>query len=76
MSEKITVYGAHWCGPCTMVKKYLNDHNIPYDYIDIDKAPEAMPEGYRSIPIIQVDNEFHVGYDKKVLSSLANQNLQ
>jgi glutaredoxin len=72
----VTVYGAHWCGPCTMVKKFLDDNNIAYDYVDIDKNPEAMPEGYMSIPVIEVDGKYFVGYNKELLTSLANQDLQ
>ena len=76
MSKKITVYGAHWCGPCKMVKKFLDDKKIAYDYVDIDVNPEAMPDGYKSIPVLEVDGEYFVGYNREKLASLVNQDLQ
>jgi glutaredoxin len=66
--KKVTVYGAHWCGPCHVVKKYLEDNNVPYDYVDIDVTPEQMPYGFTSIPVIKVGDEYIVGVDKPKLA--------
>ena len=74
-SPKVTVYGATWCGPCQQVKKFLVDNDIDYDYVDIDDYPEAMPEGYSSIPVIEVAGHHYVGYNKEVLANLAHQDL-
>lgn len=74
--NRVTVYGAHWCGPCQMVKRYLDDNGISYDYVDIDLDPDKMPEGYRSIPVIEADGEYYVGYNKEALTKIANQDLQ
>jgi mycoredoxin len=76
MKNRVTVYGASWCGPCQQVKKYLNDRDISFDYVDIDEDPEAMPEGYTSIPVIEFDGYHYAGYNKEVLSRIANQDLQ
>ena len=75
MGNKITVYGASWCGPCQAAKKYLNDRDIPYDYVDIDENPEAMPEGYQSIPLIVVGDEYISGFGPKLAAAIANQDL-
>lgn len=74
MSE-ITVYGASWCGPCKQVKKWLDDKGIAYDYVDIDEHPDELPEGYRSIPVIEVDGSYYVGYNKEALNKIASENL-
>lgn len=74
MSE-ITVYGAAWCGPCKQVKQFLTDKGIPFDYVDVDESPDELPEGYRSIPVIEVDGEYYVGYNKEALTKIANKNL-
>jgi glutaredoxin len=33
----VTVYGASWCGPCQMVKNYLTQQHVAFDFIDIDQ---------------------------------------
>jgi len=35
--QKITVYGAHWCPDCRRSKQFLGEHQIPYNWVDIDE---------------------------------------
>jgi mycoredoxin len=35
-AKKITVYGADWCSDCTRSKGYLDAHQVPYTYVDVD----------------------------------------
>jgi glutaredoxin len=57
-NETIVVYGADWCGDCRRAKRFLNQHNIPFRWIDIesDKQGEQFVikanRGMRSIPTI------------------------
>lgn len=54
----ITVYGAPWCPDCKRAKKFLAEHRIPYDFVDIDADPEGLAyvervqNGGRTIPTI------------------------
>ncbi len=54
----IIVYGAHWCPDCRTSKQFLGEHQIPYQWIDIeeDKAAEQIVieknSGKRIIPTI------------------------
>jgi thioredoxin reductase (NADPH) len=56
--QKITVYGAHWCPDCRQSKQFFGEHQIPYDWVDIDeeKGGEAFViktnNGKRIIPTI------------------------
>ena len=59
MSEpQITVYGAYWCPDCRRSKQFLGEHQIPYNWVDIeqDAAGEqfviAQNDGKRIIPTI------------------------
>lgn len=61
MSEKspeIIVYGTTWCGDTRRARALLDQNNIPYQWIDIDKDPEAARfveqtnRGFRSVPTI------------------------
>ncbi len=54
----ITVYGAHWCTDCRRSKQFLGEHQIPYNWVDIeqDEAGERYVieknNGKRIIPTI------------------------
>ena len=59
MSEhEITVYGAHWCPDCRQSKQFLGEHQIPYNWVDIEEDQEAEAfviktnKGQRIIPTI------------------------
>ena len=38
---EITVYGANWCPDCRRAKRFLGEHRVPYDWVDVDEHPEA-----------------------------------
>jgi len=56
--KEISVYGAHWCPDCRRSKQFLGEHQIPYNWIDIEQDPEAEKfvleknKGKRIIPTI------------------------
>ena len=54
----IRVYGAPWCPDCKRAKKFLAEHRVAYDWVDIDqdadglKYVEQLQNGGRTIPTI------------------------
>lgn len=68
-SAKVTVYGAEWCPPCHTTRAYLKSRNIPFDYVNVDQQPEegrtiAQKTGWTAIPIIQIGEEYILGFDR------------
>jgi len=56
-AKKITLYGADWCSDCTRSKGYLDAHQVPYTYVDVDADAVAKEmietlTGAKSIPVI------------------------
>ena len=57
-NEPILIYGADWCGDCVRARKFLIDHQVPYQWIDIESDRIAedyviqVNHGMRSIPTI------------------------
>jgi thioredoxin reductase (NADPH) len=55
---EITVYGAHWCPDCRRSKQFLGEHQIPYNWVDIEQDKQAEQivikknDGKRIIPTI------------------------
>ena len=56
MENEITVYGAYWCPDCRRSKTFLGEHQIPYNWVDVEQDAEAeqrvmrMNDGKRMIP--------------------------
>jgi thioredoxin reductase (NADPH) len=54
----VKVYGAPWCPDCKVSKRFLAEHRVPYEWIDIDEDPdglrfvEELQKGGRTIPAI------------------------
>jgi len=62
---EIKIYGADWCSDCIVVKKYLDERNIPYEYIIITENKNARSfvennnKGKRIIPTIVIDGKVY-----------------
>ena len=54
----IIVYATEWCSDCRRAKRFLDQHNIPYQWVNIDHDKEAEQlvrktnRGMRSVPTI------------------------
>ena len=40
--DKIKVYGAPLCSDCRRSKAFLEERQVPYEWIDVDQDPEAQ----------------------------------
>jgi glutaredoxin-like YruB-family protein len=72
--RNVTIYTSSTCGYCTLAKEYLNEKGVNYVEKNIQKDPnsrkELMQKGYMGVPVIIVDGEEIVGFDKNRLESL------
>lgn len=74
-NPKITIYGASWCGPCHMTKGYLDSIGVKYNYLDVDVdegagATSLEKSGQRAIPVIDIDGDIVVGFDRPTIDHL------
>jgi mycoredoxin len=57
-SARIVLYGTVWCSSTWFVRSFLDERQIPYQWVDIDQDPQAaayveeINKGYRSVPTI------------------------
>jgi glutaredoxin-like protein len=55
---KLIVYGTTWCGDCRRARRFLDNHQIDYEWINIDQDRDAeayvreVNHGNRSVPTI------------------------
>jgi Glutaredoxin and related proteins len=63
MSERVTVYGADWCGDTRRTLRHLDQSGVKYDYIDIDndaigeQKVIAFSNGKRRIPLVEIGSD-------------------
>lgn len=60
---ELIVYSANWCRDCREAKRFLAQHQIPYQEIDIEAVPGAADEvirnvGKRAIPQFVLDGKW------------------
>jgi mycoredoxin len=60
---QVLVYSAAWCRDCREAKRFLEEHQIAYTEIDIERVPGAAEEvlrhvGKRAIPQFVIDGKW------------------
>jgi glutaredoxin len=77
MAERVTVYGADWCGDTRRTLRHLDKSGVQYDYIDIDSDTDGekkvieFNKGKRRIPLVEIGpNALSVPSDSELQSAL------
>lgn len=65
----VIIYSAEWCGPCVYAKKLLNEKNIQYKEIDIEKNDISREDlekmtGGSTVPQIIINDKCIGGFDQ------------
>lgn len=61
-NKQLTIYGTLWCPDCVRSKRFLNDNNIEYTWIDIDQNRDSadivrhLNKGLQVVPTIVLPN--------------------
>ncbi len=75
--QKITIYTTPTCVYCKMAKAFFKEHNVTYEEKDV-ASDQALAEemvkksGQMAVPVIDIDGQILVGFDKEGLSRLLN----
>lgn len=73
--QKITIYTTPTCAYCKMTKAFFKEHNVTYEEKDVANdhalAEEMVKKsGQMAVPVIDIDGQIVVGFDKEGLSKL------
>lgn len=73
--KKVTIYTTSTCGYCKAAKEFFGENNVEYSEKNVgddDAAREEMIQksGQMSVPVIDVEGELVVGFDKDKLIKL------
>lgn len=72
---KVTIYTTPTCGYCKLAKEFFKENDIAYEEFDVAADKEKRAEmidksGQMGVPVIYVDDEMTVGFDKSKLIEL------
>ena len=73
----VKIYSTLACPYCFVLKEFFKKYNVEFEEIDLSKDEKIREEiikktGYMSTPIIEIDGQFVLGFDKKKIVQLLN----
>jgi len=79
MNHDITIYSTPTCSWCQAAKDYLRARDIEFEDVDVSadmsRAMEMVEKsGQQGVPVIDIDGEIIVGFDRPQIDSLLNLN--
>lgn len=74
---KVRLFGTPACPFCYTLKVFLKEKGIEFEEIDVSKDEKAREEmikksGALEAPVIEIDGQIVVGFDKKRIVQLLN----
>ena len=78
MPKEVKLYTTPSCVPCKAVKQFFAEREVAYTEIDVAADRAAMQElisisGNISVPVVTIDGEVVVGFDKSRMEELLSQ---
>lgn len=75
MNRHVIIYSLPTCAFCQEAKAYFKRRHIPFTEVSVDKDPKSQKEmifksGQFSVPVVDVDGQIIVGFQKKMLDVL------
>ncbi len=75
--KTVSIYTTETCGYCKMAKDFFHKNNVEFQEFDVGKDLAKRQEmidksGQMGVPVITVDNDLIVGFNKAKLQELLN----
>ena len=73
----VKVYTTPACSYCLTLKMFLKERNIEFEEIDLSQDEKTKEEiiqktGQIGVPVIEINGEYIVGFDKEKIFQLLN----
>lgn len=72
--KNIKIYSSTSCTNCTAAKEYLKEKGYEYEEKNVSTDKEAKKEliamGYMGVPVIMIDDDVVVGFNKSKLDEI------
>ena len=74
---KVRVFSAQVCPYCVALKQFLKEHDVEFEEVDVSQDRNALEEmirksGQMGVPVVEVNNQIVVGFDREKISKLLN----
>lgn len=74
---KVRVFSTPSCPYCVTLKEFLKENGIKFEDINVAEDAQAREEMVKKsdqmgVPVIEIDNEIVIGFDKEKISKLLN----
>ncbi|MPM85527.1 hypothetical protein SDC9_132608 [bioreactor metagenome] len=74
--NKVEIYSSDTCGYCHEAKEFFKENNVEYLEHNVSKDMDArkalMKKGHMSVPVIIIDGEEFVGFEREKIASALN----
>ncbi len=72
---EVTIYTTPTCSWCAAAKRFLEEHDIEYTEYDVSEDEDAVERlirisGQTGVPVLDIDGEIVVGFDKARIAEL------
>ena len=81
MKEPLRLYGTASCPRCQGAKEYLEQKQVPFEYIDVFESPEGMKElenrGLTTLPVVMLNDgtSYVTGFNVKAINNLIKEEM-
>lgn len=81
MAKSVKIYSSPGCSYCIRAKQFLKDNSIPFIDYDVSRDPAKGQEmiarsGQMGVPVIDIDGELIVGFDRARIEELLGLNAE
>ena len=74
VARNVIVYSSPLCAPCERLKEYLRSRGVEFTVVDVmideDAAELLESRNIRSTPVLSVDGELVVGFQREPINKL------
>jgi len=75
--RKVRIFSTPTCPYCVTLKEYLKKQGISFEDIDVSQDDAALNEmieksGQMGVPVVDIDGQIVVGFDKEKIIKLLN----
>ena len=74
VARNVIVYSSPLCAPCERLKEYLKSRGVEFTVVDVmideDAAELLESRNIRSTPVLSVDGELVVGFQREPINKL------
>lgn len=72
---KVLIYITSQCSFCKSAKGFLREYGVPFTEINVESSDEALGEllqksGQLGVPVIDIDGQIVLGFDRRRLVNL------